>query len=239
MPIFRASLILSSLLAAAPVTVMAQPHIDPPAAPPAGNDGDVLRGPEVPKKGIESDRQFTGGKPGARPQGQMASKPEIEQGAFFTALEAMRFEGDLGASVVAAREEFVARVKAWEKSAGEKRKQLFEKRKQAAPSAPPSEEFKREMNAIEASRPKLFELQQRVYGMLSEAQGATLKDAYDAELKRVRDEIARKTEDERKRKDAERAAKGETANGKKDGGKTPPATPPATPAADPAMTPKA
>ena len=69
---------------------------------------------------------------------------------------------------------------------------------------PPSEEFKKKMAALETSRPKLGELQQRVFGMLTEEQGAKLKDAYAAELKRVRDEISRKTEAERKKQEAKR-----------------------------------
>jgi hypothetical protein len=188
-----------------------QPSLEPPAtapAPPAQKDGEVLRGPKVPQKGIDSNRQFTGGKAakdpnaqkdGQRPPAQMGSKPMIEQNAFFAALDSLDFGAEVDKSVKDAREEFVARVAEWEKTTSAKRKELFEKRKKASSSEPPSEEFKKQMNELEASRPKLAELQQRVYGMLSEEQGAKLKDAYDAELKRVRDEIARKAEAERKR----------------------------------------
>ena len=195
---------------------------EPASAPTAkpGEDGGVLDGPQVPKKGLDSKRPFTGGqkagdkagdkagsKDGKRPQAQMGSKPAIEQNAFFAAIDAVGFEGDLGASVEGARAEFIERVKQWDATASVKRRQLFDRRKQASPSEPPSEEFKKEMAAIEASRPKLAELQQRVYGMLSEEQGAKLKETYEAELKRVRDELARQAEAERKAKDAERKTK--------------------------------
>jgi hypothetical protein len=116
----------------------------------------------------------------------------------------MKLEGDLMQSVEDARTEFVERVKAWDKSAGEQRKKLFEERKNAPSNEPPSEDFKKRMAALETSRPKLGELQQRVFGMLTEEQGAKLKDAYAAELKRVRDEISRKTEAERKKQEAKR-----------------------------------
>lgn len=192
---------------------------EPAPAPTAkpGEDGGVLDGPQVPKKGLDSKRPFTGGqkagdkagsKDGKRPQAQMGSKPAIEQNAFFAAIDAMGFEGDLGASVEGARAEFIERVKQWDATASVKRRQLFDQRRQASPSEPPSEEFKKEMAAIEASRPKLAELQQRVYGMLSEEQGAKLKETYEAELKRVRDEIARQAEADRKRKEAERKGEG-------------------------------
>lgn len=186
-----------------------------PAAKP-GEDGGVLDGPAVPKKGLDSTRPFVGGqkggqkdgqKDGKRPPAQMGSKPAIEQNAFFAALDAMGFGGALKASIEGVRDDFVERVKQWDATAGEKRRQLFEQRKRASPSEPPSEEFKKEMAAIEASRPKLAELEQRVYGMLSEEQGAKLKETYDAELKRVRDELARRAEAERKAKDAERKTK--------------------------------
>lgn len=252
--IIRSTLFALSLLAtSAASAAVLQPHLAPPATAPDAptkdkqggdkqgteKDGDVLRGPKVPQKGIESDRPFTGGKggkDGQRPAAQMGSKPAIEQGAFFAAVDSMGFEGDLKKSLDEARAEFLERVKQWEATAGEQRKKLFESRKQASPSEPPSEEFKKKMAEIEASRPKLAEFQQRVYGMLSEEQGAKLKDAYDAELKRVRDEIARKAEAERKRREAEKGKKPAPEKGKpadgapRKGGDRP--APPAKPAGD-------
>ena len=240
--LIQTTLVATALFATSPASAaVLQPHFAPPATapevPPAEKEGDVLRGPKVPKQGIESNRQFTGGmgaKDGQRPPAQMGSKPAIEQGAFFTAIDATAFEGDLKKSIDDARAEFLERVKQWEATSGEQRKKLFESRKQASPSEPPSEEFKKKMAEIEASRPKLAELQQRVYGMLSEEQGAKLKDAYDAELKRVRDEIARKAEAERKRREAEKGKK-PSPEGKRDdaaprkGGDRP--APPAKPGA--------
>jgi len=208
---------VTAVLAASLVTSVVafpilRPHLDPPAdpaTPPAQkedsqNESDVLRGPKVPPKGIESNRQFTGGKAGQRPAAPGGSRPTIEQNAFFAAIDSMKFEGDLMRSVEDARTEFVERVKAWDKSAGEQRKKLFEERKNAPSNEPPSEDFKKRMAALETSRPKLGELQQRVFGMLTEEQGAKLKDAFAAELKRVRDEISRKTEAERKKQEAKR-----------------------------------
>jgi hypothetical protein len=204
-----------ALAASTPITLDAHAALHPQDATPSvapEKDSGVLDGPEVPKKGLDSSRPFTGGKPpvkdgakdGQRPPAPMGSKPAIEQNAFFAAIDAMAFTGELKESVDAARAEFVARVKAWEETAGAKRKKLFEERKRASSAEPPSEEFKKGMAEIEASRPKLVELQQRVFGMLSEEEGAKLKDAFEAELKRVRDEIARKAEADRKRKQAEK-----------------------------------
>lgn len=213
MPI-NSSILAAALLSLVPSSahlwssaVQSQEKEPAPAAKP-GQDGGVLDGPEVPKKGLDSKRPFAGGqKDGKRPAAQMGSKPAVEQNAFFAAIDAMGFEGELKTSVEAARADFVERVKQWDASTSEKRKKLFDARKRASPSEPPSEEFKKGMSEIEASRPKLVELEQRVYGMLSEAQGAKLKETYGAELKRVRDEIARQTEAERARKEAERKAR--------------------------------
>ncbi len=231
-----------------PVVVLPilRPHLDPPtdpATPPAQkedsqNEDDVLRGPKVPPKGIESNRQFTGGKAGQRPAAPGGSRPTIEQNAFFAAIDSMKFEGDLRKSVEDARTEFVERVKAWDKSAGEQRKKLFEERKNAPSNEPPSEEFKKRMAAIETSRPKLGELQQRVFGMLSEEQGAKLKDAYAAELKRVRDEIARKTEAERKKQEANRRPSARPAAAPTDTKPAPADKPADAPPADAPMQPK-
>lgn len=210
--VLAASLVTSVVASPVVAFPILRPHLDPPAdpaTPPAQkeepqNEDDVLRGPKVPPKGIESNRQFTGGKAGQRPAAPGGSRPTIEQNAFFVAIDSMKLEGDLKKSVEDARTEFVERVKAWDKSSGEQRRKLFEERKNAPSNEPPSEEFKKKMAAIETSRPKLGELQQRVFGMLSEEQGAKLKDAYAAELKRVRDEISRKTEAERKKQEAKR-----------------------------------
>ncbi|MEY3143246.1 MAG: hypothetical protein RLY21_1739 [Planctomycetota bacterium] len=231
--------VLAASLVALPVL---RPHIDPPTdttSPPPAQKDDVLRGPKVPQKGIDSDRQFTGGKAAQRAAAAGGSRPTIEQNAFFAALDSMKFEGELKKSVEDARTEFVERVKEWDKSAGEQRRKLFEERKKAASNEPPSEEFKKKMTQIEASRPKLAELQQRVFGLLTEEQGAKLKEAFDAELKRVRDEIARKTEAERKKQAADRKRSAQPARGPGDSKPTPPAEKPtdAPPAEEP-MQPK-
>lgn len=231
---------LSTALALLPVL---RPHLDPPASPasppPAQKDDDVLRGPKVPPQGIESNRQFTGGKGGQRPAASGGSRPTIEQNAFYVALDSMKFEGELKKSVDAAREEFIARLQAWDKSASEQRKKLFDERKKAPSNEPPSEDFKKRMAEIETSRPKLGELQQRVFGMLTEEQGVQLKDAFAAELKRVRDEMARKAEEDRKRREAGRKSapadatpkdRAPSKNGEKD---APTDTKPAPPADEP------
>ena len=209
MMIFSPISVSAALAASLALVAVLRPHFGPPtdsASPPPAQKDDVLRGPKVPPKGIESKRQFTGGQGGQRPAASGGSRPTIEQNAFFVALESMKFEGELKDAVEGARAEFLERVKQWEATVGEQRKKLFEQRKNAPSNQPPSEEFKKKMADIEASRPKLGELQQRVFGMLTEEQGAKLKDAFDAELKRVREEMSRKAEEDRKRREADRNA---------------------------------
>jgi hypothetical protein len=176
------------------------PHSDapPPERVPSG-----LRGPDVRQGDLDSEGTFIGGKRDGAPK-QPRTKPALEFAAFSTAVAAAPLASDVKANAVAACEDFRARVADWEKSAAERRKKLYESRRQADPAAPPSEEFKKAMGELEASRPKMIELQERVYAMLSEEEGAALKKAYDEDLAKRRAEIAREAEAERKRKAAER-----------------------------------
>jgi hypothetical protein len=178
---------------------------DAPAsdAPPAERVPGGLRGPDVREGDLDSGGTFIGGKRDGAPK-QPRTKPALEFAAFSAAVAAAPLATDVKANAVAACEEFRARVADWEKNAAERRKKLYESRRQADPASPPTEEFKKGMGELEASRPKMIELQQRVYAMLSEEEGAALKKAYDEDLAKRRAEIAREAEAERKRKAAER-----------------------------------
>ena len=175
-----------------------------------------LRGPDVRQGDLDSEGTFIGGKRDGTSK-QPRTKPALEFAAFSAAVAAAQLAGDTKADAVAACEEFRARVADWEKSAAERRKKLYDSRRRADPASPPTEEFKKAIGELEASRPKLIELQERVYAMLSEEEGAALKKAYDEDLARRRAEIAREAEAERKRKAAEREKAREKGGEKKDG----------------------
>jgi hypothetical protein len=189
------------------------PAADPSAPPTAPED--VLRGPKVPDVDVKSNRPFVEG----AKDGEKLSKPVLEQRVYFRAIDLMGFEGDLKEKVNALRSAFVDRVTAYNKVAQAKRAELEAARKKADPTKPPSEEFKREMNKIEAERPKLAELQKEVKALLGEETGALLDKKFAEELKRVRAEQTRQTEEARKKKRAElEEQKKQAAEGKsKDG----------------------
>ena len=167
---------------------------------------DVLRGPAVKKGDIESERPFTGGKRegGARLQ----TKPALEFASFAAAVGAMDLPEARKVELVTACEAFQDRAAAWEKSAAERRKKIYDARKRESSDEPPSAEFKKAISELDASLPKVVELQQQVYALLSEEEGAQLKKAYESELARRREEITKEVAAERKRKaEALKAAK--------------------------------
>ena len=160
---------------------------------------DLLRGPKVPELDVKSDRPYVEGSK----DGEKLSKPVLEQRVYFRAIDLMSFDAATKEKIDALRVAFVDRLTVFQKDAQKRRTELEAKRKLANPAEPPSEEFKREMNAIEAARPKLTELQAQVDALIGADRARDLQRRFTEELKRVRDEQTRRTEEERKRRRAE------------------------------------
>ena len=192
---------LTSAIIACSAILLAQ---DAPPAMPDG--GDILRGPGVPQEALKPDRAK---KPADKPTEKMP-KPVVEQQALFQALDAITLDESKRAKVNALRAEFIASVAAYEKEADGKRKEIFEKRRRTAePGKPPSEEFKKAMEALEAKRPKLAELKAKLAGVLSAEEMEALRKAYEDALKRAREETTRREEEARRKKDEARKSGGD------------------------------
>ena len=171
-------------------------------APPKSPDGgDLLRGPDVPSDALKPDRA---GKPSAA-QSEKLPKPVLEQRVLFKALGALELDEPKRKQVDALRDEFIASVAAYEKDAEARRKAIFEKRRKAAkPGQPPSEEFKKSMEELEAKRPKLADLKAKLAAVLSAGEMDALRKAYEEELKRAREEMTRREEEARRKKEEAR-----------------------------------
>jgi hypothetical protein len=169
------------------------PIDDPPAKP--ANDG--IKGPKVPDESLKSDKPFAGGGKGRAPQ----SRPMLELRVMNAAIDGLGLEGEQKDKVAAVRAEFMTRLETYEKQAAEKRKQLAEQRKKAPSDQPPSEEWKKEMQALENSRPKLDELKKGLSGVLTPEQMDLLKQRFDEGLKKARAEMTKRAEEERKKKE--------------------------------------
>ncbi len=182
----------STLAIALAAVLSASAFADPPtdATAPASGKDQVLRGPAVGQDGMKSDRPFVG-------KGGRATGPQLEQRVFFATLDQMDFNADLQAKVSGLRDDFAAKVAAYEKQAGPKRKALEESRKNAAPNQPPSDEFKKGMQALEAGRPKLLDVKAELTKLLTPEQFDAFKARYDTEMKRVRAEMTKRTAAER------------------------------------------
>jgi len=179
-----------------------------PAEPPP-SDGDILRGPEVPQDSLKPDRARKGGAAKAEAgDNAKVARPVLEQRVLFAALDTLKLGDDARAKVNVIRDEFAASVVAYEKEAAAKRQEIFEKRrKEAEPGKPPSEEFKKAMDALEAKRPKIDGLKSRLAAVLSKEEMEQLRTAYEDGLKRARAELTRRAEEERKKAAEERAKK--------------------------------
>lgn len=182
---FSCGLALAAVVAATAFAV-----VPPDSAAPANSPDDVLRGPAVGQDAVKSDKPFVG-------KGARASGPQLEQRVFFATLDQMKFDEALQAKVSGLRQDFSAKVAAYEKEAGPKRKALEESRKSAAPNQPPSDEFKKSMQALEAARPKLSDVKTQLATMLTPEQLATFQTNYSAEMKRVRADMTKRTAAER------------------------------------------
>lgn len=180
--------------ASAPAAGEAPKAAETPAAP-----EDLLRGPKVPALDVKSDRPYVEG----AKDGEKLSKPVLEQRAYFRTIDLLALDAPTKDKVDALRVAFVDRVAEYQKNAQKRRMELEAKRKLANPAEPPSEEFKREMNAIEAARPKLAELQTQVNAAIGADRARELDKKFADELKRIREEQTRRTDEERKRRRAE------------------------------------
>ena len=165
---------------------------------------DLLRGPAVAKEDVESSRGFTGGsraKPGdgmQEPRTRVAgSRADIEHRAFVEAVGRLALEGERAEAAQASIADFAARLDAWREVAKARQAEMLRLRRNAPSDQPPSEEFKRVASSIEKARPKLAELEQQVYAMLNEAEGAALKEHHDAVRKEIRATMAREAEAKR------------------------------------------
>jgi hypothetical protein len=171
---------------------------------------DILRGPAVPKEDVESSRGFTGGQRAKPAEGMQeadgkkdarartaGSRADIEHRAFVDAVGRLALEGDRAKTAEAAIADFAARLESWRELAKAKQEEMLRLRRSAPSDQPPSEEFKRVASSIEKSRPKLAELEQQVYAMLDEAEGAALKEHHDAARKEIRAAMAREAEAKR------------------------------------------
>jgi len=176
-------------------------------APPKSPDGgDILRGPEVPQDALKPDRTR---KPAAA-QPEKLSRPALEQQVFNKALGAIPLDEARRRQVDALRDEFVASVAAYEKEADARRKAIFEKRRKSAePGQPPSQEFRKAMEELEAKRPKLADLKVKLAAVLSKEEMEALRKAYEEGLKRTREEITLREEEERRKREEARKSGGE------------------------------
>ncbi len=175
----------------------------PPAAPSAPG-GDILRGPAVPDSALRPER---GNRPINVTDGSgKFSLPMLEQSVLFVAIDEVRLRGETLVRVNELRSQFVAAVAAWEKDAADQRKALFDKRKNTASGTPPSDEFKKGMDELEAKRPKVAELRAKIDATLTTEERAQLKTNYDAAMKRARDAMTRQAEAERKKKAEQKRA---------------------------------
>ncbi|MFM7260253.1 MAG: hypothetical protein ACKO3W_06575 [bacterium] len=175
------------------------PQSDETAPRDAGAPEDLLRGPKVPELDVKSDRPYVEGAKDV----EKLSKPVLEQRVYFRTIDLMGFDDATKERIDAFRVAYVERVERFQKDAQKRRMELEAKRRLANPAEPPSEEFKRAMNAIEAERPKLVELQAQVNDAVGTDRARELEKRFADELKRVRAEQTRLTEEERKRRRAQ------------------------------------
>ena len=186
------ALLLASVLAFLP----------PPASP--SDQGDILRGPDVPQDALKADRQRKVADDKAKAMDKemdKPSKPMLEQRVLFMTVEKLELDDATRAKVRSFQDEFAASVVAYEKSSATKRKELAESRKNA-PAGKPSEEYRKAMDEMEAARPKVAALRERMEGVMSKEQITALRTGYDENLKRARAELTKRNEEARKAQEA-------------------------------------
>ena len=173
-------------------------------APTAPARDDLLKGPKVPPLDVQSDRPFVGGAKGGSKGGtsDRQSRPVLEQRVYFLSIDQMGFDRALVEKIDVARVAFVDRLAAYEKSSAARRKELELARKASPSNQPPSPEFRKAMEELDAARPKLAEVRAEVAKLLTAEQAEALEKKYADEMKRVRAELTRRTDEERAKKKA-------------------------------------
>lgn len=194
MPRIHHALLASALFLLAPASLHADDQKAPPQEPAKPDAGDSLRGPRVPREGMEGDRPFAGR--GGAAQGR--SRPMVELRVYNAAIDGLKLEGEAKTKVDGIRADFTKRVEEFEKKAQEERKAIGEARRNAPADQPPSEEFRKKMQELEAKRPKVEEYKAAVSAALTPEQNEQLKKNFDEGMKKYREEMAKRAEEARK-----------------------------------------
>ena len=190
--------------------------LEPPThAPSDGAPGssDILKGPDVPAaahKPAGKDRPKAEGAASDK-----VSRPMLEQRVLFASLDGLKLDDARRQQVKALRVEFERAVADWAQKSEVKKKELFDKRKSTPTGKPVSDDFKKGMEEIEAKRPKLGELKERLAKVLSPDEMEQLRVAYADGLKRAHDELTKRTEEERAKQEAARKKKAEESEKRK------------------------
>lgn len=197
--ILRSSAFAFLMAAIAATATAGAPPEAPPADAPATEqpakpaDSDLLRGPQVSERDLADPERFTGReRAGQAP----VSRPAMEMRALQAALDELALDGDRKARVTELRASFRARLDAFEAEARLERKRLADERSKAPADQPPSADFQKRMQALEARRPKLAELNAELEKLLSAAEVEQLKQRFADNMKTYREEAERKRKSE-------------------------------------------
>lgn len=215
------TLVLASFLLLDPPATGAPSGGQPGGQKDAQKEGDILRGPQVPADSLKAEKDR---KKVDAAASDKESRPMLEQRVLFAALDGLKLDDAKRAQLKAMRADYESAVSDWVQKSDVKRKQLFEKRKNTPTGKPVSDEFKKGMEEIEASRPKLNDLKVKIAKVLSPEEMEKLRLAYNDGLKRAREELTKRTEAERAKqaeelkKKAEEMGKDAVKEGSKDAG---------------------
>ena len=206
---------LAATVVATSLSLMSTPSW---AQSPTQDDG-VLAGPKVADESLKSDQKFQGD---AKKQGgAQQSKPMLELRVFNATLDGLDLDAATKSSVDEVRAAFMTRLETYEKEAKVTRKQLADQRAKAPANQPPSDEFKKAADALEANRPKLGSLKEKLATVLSPAQMEQLNERFTAGMAKARDEMTRRADLERKQK-AAKSGDTTSKDATKDGAKSAP-----------------
>lgn len=169
----------------------------PAKQPPPAQSDDILKGPSVSERDLKDAERFAGRERSGKPA---QSKPAMELRVLGAAIDGMTLSGETKTKVNEARAAYVARVEAYEQEARAAKKKFAEERAKAPASQPPSDEFKKRAEALEARRPKLAELKAELEKFLSPTEIEDLKARFADGLQKARAEMTRREEAERKKK---------------------------------------
>jgi DNA repair exonuclease SbcCD ATPase subunit len=166
-----------------------------PAKPAQGDD--ILKGPSVSERDLKDSERFTGRERAGKAP---VSKPAMELRVLGAALDEMTLSAETKAKVNEVRAAYIARVEAYEAEARAAKKKLAEERAKTPAGEPPSEDFKKRAEALEARRPKLAELKAELEKVLSPAEVEDLKTRFADGMQKAREEMTRREEAARKAK---------------------------------------